>query len=207
MEDRPVESGLELVLDNKKLIIAFVVLISVCGFFFVLGFVEGKRQGSREGTQSAAVPVPSMNPLGTPVKESPVGAVPETNAPEKIASPEEKPLDWYKNVNQDQEKGESQIKSSPKKKAGDPTDKSKPKVSPATPITYSVHVGAFHQKHEAEIRAQSLKSKGFDYRIESPHSPEQLYLLKVGTFGSRAEANTMQLRLGKSGFACFVKAN
>ena len=88
-----------------------------------------------------------------------------------------------------------------------PADKSKSQVLPATPITYSVQVGAFRQKHEAEIKAQSLKSKGFDYRIESPHPPEQLYLLKVGNFGSRAQAIALQLRLKNSGFACFVKAN
>jgi cell division protein FtsN len=205
MEDRAVESGLELVLDNKKLIIAFLVLSSVCCFFWVLGFVEGKRQGFREGTQSAAVPVSSASFAGAPIKEGSAAVSSETNAPEKDASPETRPLNWYKNVNQAKE--EAKIESPPKKKAEEPADKSKSQILPATPITYSVQVGAFSQKHEAELKAQSLKSKGFDYRIESPHPPEQLYLLKVGKFDSRADAGAMQLRLRKSGFACFVKVN
>jgi cell division protein FtsN len=205
MEDRGVESGLEFVLDNKKLIIAFLVLISVCCFFFVYGFVLGKHQGFRDGTQSAAVSVPSTNSAGTPIKESPAAVALESNAPEKVARPEEQPLDWYKNVNQ--EKEEAKIKSPPPKKAKEPADISKSQVLPETPITYSVQIGAFRQKHEAELKAQSLKAKGFDYRIESPHPPEQLYLLKVGKFGARADANAMQLRLKKSGFVCFVKTN
>jgi cell division protein FtsN len=204
MEDRTVESGLELVLDNKKLIIAFVVLISVCGFFFVLGFDMGKRQGVRQGTQSTAVPVPSANPEEMPIAESPA-AVPEISAPEKVVSPEEQQPGWYKNVSRD--KAEAKIESPPIKKAVEPAENAKSKVLPATAMTFSVQVGAFSQRREAETKGKSLKSKGFEYRIESPHPPEQLYLLKVGKFDSRVNAVAMELRLKKSGFTCFVKPN
>jgi cell division protein FtsN len=211
MGDHPLESGLELVLDIRKLIIAFLVLISVCGFFFVLGFVEGKREGKRqgfgEGTQSAAAIVPGTNSGEIRTKESAAAAAPDAGSLEKTANPVDPPLDWYKNVNQEQVKEESKIEASPKSEAEEPTGKSKSHVLPATAITYSVQVGAFSKEHEAEAKARSLKSKGFDYRIESPHAPEQFYLLKVGKFSSRAEAIAMQRRLTKSGFACFVKTN
>jgi cell division protein FtsN len=206
MEDRGVESGLELVLDNKKLIIAFLVLISVCCFFFVFGFVAGKRQGIREGTQSAT-PVPNPNPVGTPGRESPVAAAPSPSTPEPVARPDGQSLGWYKNASQEKTADDAAIKPPPQKKAKEAADKAKAQASPSTPVTYSVQVGAFRQKHEAEIKAQSLKSKGFDYRIESPDSPQELYHLKVGKFSSRADAVAMQIQLKKSGFASFIKTN
>jgi hypothetical protein len=54
MTDREPEAGHELVLDNRKLIIAFAVLIAICGAFFVLGFMEGRRQGFQDGMQTEA---------------------------------------------------------------------------------------------------------------------------------------------------------
>jgi cell division protein FtsN len=56
-----------------------------------------------------------------------------------------------------------------------------------------------------EVKAQLLRSKGFDCRIEVPQSSEDLYLLKVGQFKSRAEAVEVQLRLKKNGIGSFIK--
>ena len=44
MNQTGADSGTEFVLDNRKLIITFLVLVVVCGAFFVIGFMEGKRQ-------------------------------------------------------------------------------------------------------------------------------------------------------------------
>ncbi len=198
MSDRAVESGLELVLDNKRLIIGFLVLISFCGGFFILGFEEGKRQGSRGETQKAVAVV-------SPNSEAPPSASPAANDSEMKKSaeqvvPAEQSLDWYKSVNR--QEGESLIESPEPSE-----DKPKTKVPPPVPTSYTVQVGAFRQKREVEAKAQLLKSKGFNYRIESPQSSEQLYLLKVGKFSSRADAVAMQIRLRKNGFACFIKTN
>jgi cell division septation protein DedD len=40
-----------------------------------------------------------------------------------------------------------------------------------------------------------------------PNAPEELYLLKVGKFSSRADATATQLKLKKSGFNSFIKIN
>ena len=58
MMDDASESGLELVLDNRKIVIGFVLLIFICGCFFVIGFIEGKRQGFQEGSQPVAQSTP-----------------------------------------------------------------------------------------------------------------------------------------------------
>jgi cell division protein FtsN len=215
MTDQASEPGLEVVLDNRKLIIAFAVLIAVCGCFFVVGFIEGKRQGYQEGSQVAAESKtganagsmqtqkgePAPGPAVEPVKE-------DVNA---------QPLDWYKNVNRPEGEPEStpRILPPPAVKKAAPAQtaaaaaKAKPEPKPAVaePVTYTVQVGAFRQKSESEVKARALRAKGFNCRIESPESPGELYLIKVGKFKSRADAVAMQLLLRKSGFNSFIKTN
>ncbi len=194
------ESGLELVLDNRKLIVFFLVLISIIGGFFVFGYKEGKRQGYLEGSQAAAVLVPNADSEGAPLPETAAGAsTPDSSA--DSGDVEDQPLDWYKKVNRPEK--EAEIEPPPARKT-----EAAPLKSPIdAPAGYSVQVGAFRQKREAEVKAQTLKSKGFDSRIEAPQNPDQLYLLKVGNYDSRADAVAMQLRLKKSGFPSFIKTN
>ena len=64
--DKPAEES-RLDLDNRKLIIAFVLLMCICAGFYVFGFVEGKRQAQRLGEQKVnAGPPASAAPAKTP---------------------------------------------------------------------------------------------------------------------------------------------
>lgn len=221
MTDQSTETGLEVVLDNRKLILAFVLLVAICGCFFVIGFVEGKRQGYQEGAQVAAessgapgaetVPPPSAAPAA-PVA---VATLPKEGETETR-------LDWYDSVNRpdgDAEAGRKILPPSPAPPAPTPKKESPPPASAASktaaktetaktaaPSAYTVQVGAFRQKSEAEAKVRQLKAKGFESRIEPPKSAEDLYLIQVGRFKSRADAVAMQLRLKKSGFSSFIKA-
>lgn len=218
MNNRTAESGLEFVLDNRKLIIAFALLIAICGCFFIVGFIEGKRQGRQEGSRAAAETLPKASPTGGQERETKPADADKSTRPLNESSAEEQ-LGWYKSVNR--QEGSAPItpqrtESDLSKKAtvstplpAEPAVKPKPQVTIAhsTPNSYSVQVGAFRQRKEAEIKAQMLQSKGYDCRIEPPNPPGQLFLLKVGKFKTRAEAVAMQLRLKKSGFTSFIKAN
>jgi cell division protein FtsN len=227
------ESGFELVLDNKKLIVAFAVLIAFFGCFFVLGFIEGKRQGVQESAQNAAESPAKPHPETKPAQA--VTPVPDETPKPKDSS--EQPLDWYKNVNsRNSEPAKISPAAAPVSPAPSipapaqkpasaehttaapehaaatrptpvpPPSQPKPKVNPE-PETYSVQVGAFSQKKALDATAQSLKEKGFDCRIESPQAEGQLYRILVGKFHTRAEAAAMKLRLQKNGFSSFIKTN
>ena len=65
MDQPGAESGTEFVLDSRKLIIVFFLLIGCCGVFFILGFREGKRQA----IQVAAAVTPPGATRATPAVE------------------------------------------------------------------------------------------------------------------------------------------
>ena len=71
MATDPSDAGLDLVLDNRKLILVFAFLMLLCGGFFVFGFIEGKRQVvSAAPEPESASPAPTVQPppsAATPV--------------------------------------------------------------------------------------------------------------------------------------------
>jgi|WetSurMetagenome_2_1015567.scaffolds.fasta_scaffold255495_2 cell division protein FtsN len=210
MADNSSDSGYELVLDNRRLIVAFIVLVLFCGCFFVIGFVEGKRQGYQAGSQSAAES--AAKPVADEVKEPEHPAVvADSETPAVRENAEKQRLTWYKNVSGQEQKNEivppAEPAPAPKPAPAAKKETVKPAAVsvPAASAGYTVQVGAFRQRQQVEVKAKLLRSKGFDCRIEVPQSSEDLYLLKVGQFKSRAEAVAMQLRLKKSGIGSFIK--
>ncbi len=208
------ESGLELVLDNRKLIIVFGLLIAVCGCAFVLGFIEGKRQGFQEGNQTAGETLRKAMPeTNLAQADKPVQATEEAASPKP--DPASQPLDWYQNISKrggvtgaPPPAAEPKAQTEPAAKpAVIPAAKPKTQTAAEPAGTYSVQVGAFKQKEQVDARARLLREKGFDVRTVDPEAPGDLYLLKVGKFRTRAEAAAMQLRLKKQGFASFIKTN
>ena len=230
MTDHPSDSGYELVLDNGRLIVTFAVLVFFLGCSFVVGFMEGKRQGFQAGAQSAGESAAKPSPNESPAPET-HSAGTDTGAKSAKGKPEERPLDWYKSVSGQGEKPaitpppavstpvikealpteparrEAAPITAVAKPSAQPVLKASAKAAPSAPAGFSVQVGAFRQRDQVDTKAQLLRSKGFDCRIEPPDSPEGLFLLKVGKFKSRADAIAMQLRLKNSGFSAFIKSN
>jgi cell division protein FtsN len=208
------EAGFEFVLDNRKLILAFFLLIVVCGGFFVIGFVEGKRQVVNAGPAA-----PGAGSVSEAEKTEPgeTAASPADAGSAQDAQPSvREQLDWYKRVNKADGTRGLEPAPDPARAVVEPPEGPKPSsggpaAEPPSRLTanksYSVQVGAFRQRREAEAKAALLKKKGYDCTIEPPVSEGQLFLLKVGKYDSRPEAHTVQLRLKRDGFASFIKTN
>ncbi len=224
MDPRSTENVTEFVLDNRKLIVAFLMLAIVCGAFFVIGYMEGKRQAV-PGMEGAATPGGPMasddstagDPAVSPAAKSAAAAAENRDAPVKT--------DWYDKV-QGTKSASSEVPATPKKGQSaealraetppqapvkavkPPATKPQPaKQASATPAqtVESVQVGAFRQAREADAKAEELKKKGFTPIIEPPGAGGQYYLVKVGRFTSHAEAVAMQSSLRQAGFDCFIK--
>ncbi len=223
MDYHPADGGSQLILDNRKIIIAFALLILICGAFFVIGFMEGKRQATQ---RTAEKPVESSVAA---VKTSPqIPAIKTDSTPPVV--PEDKgvrdKLNWYDSVNKRADEGVKGLESPGSMKAAaagtapvrsapgfgqaSASPGSKPKPTPsvsASKVTYSVQVGAFRHRTEAETKAEQLRAKRYPYVIEPSGGADQLFLLKVGKYESRADAVAMQNRLKKDGFSTFIKTN
>jgi cell division protein FtsN len=239
MVDRDVESGRELVLDNRKLLGIFVVFIGICGVFFILGFKEGKRQGIQQGEQTATEIARKAYDAGArePVSKAPAADV---NVAPPTEAAEGQQLDWYQNVNRkdgapavvhpttaektagdvkNAERAAKTMKTTETEPAQAPSKKpvtetlitSKPQKQadalPSNTALYSVQVGAFRMKSEAENKANELRARNYECRIENPQSSDGFYLLKAGKFKTKAEAVAMRLRLQKSGIFSIIKTN
>src|SRR5688572_1736707 len=221
MERHPVDPGFEFVLDNRKLIVMFALLLAVCAGFFVFGFVEGKRQAVQVEVQKTPPP-----PDG---ETSPAPAPPSVSEPESKATSDPAPagsdtreqLEWYKNVNDRPETAPKRkdpraaTKAAKKVEPASTTAPAQPETAtvPSSPLsassdatTFSVQVAAYKRRSEAEARAAVLKSKGYESTID--FNPQQsLYHLKVGRFNSRADASAMEVKLKGDGFSTIIKKN
>jgi cell division septation protein DedD len=188
---------LELVLDNRKLIVAFVLLIAVCGCFFVLGFVEGKRQAAQEAVRNV--------PSGEQPESRAAAVIPEKKPGEE--APAKESLDWYKNVSG---KGAPPAKISekpalpPPKAAGTPSGAAAGREVVSGKTSYSVQVGVFKDRSRVDAVAKRLKTKGYQYYVEPFDSGG--FSLRVGRFDSRAEAVALSHKLKADGFAALIKA-
>lgn len=220
MEQRNAELGTELLLDNRRLILGFVLLVALCGACFVIGFMEGKRQAIQAKVEAIApdsLASASSEPPARPAAKLP-GNVPEFTPASPQAVREQ--LDWYKSVQRSADTGNTAPKtevaapaSGARTGAATPTPikGAKPPAPvvpvPAATVNYSVQVGAFRQLDEAEAKAAALKAKGFESAIEPPKGANRYYLVKVGKYAARADALVMQRKLEKAGFSCFIKTN
>jgi cell division protein FtsN len=225
MTDRvPIDTSVEVVLDNRKLILVFGVLIALCIVFFVLGFVEGKRQGAKLEADKI-----TRARLDTPAFSEPEANAGGENSSAKpmVERPVRDELNWYKNLNQKAQPvttlpaPDSPVTSAPSKAKG-PSSPEKDKFSgrskapnlksPPQPLvsrraTYSLQIGAFRQRKEAATAVSALGAKGYTCIITPPTAGDSYYRLKVGQFDSRADAIAMQLKLKKDGFVTLIKTN
>jgi cell division protein FtsN len=211
MDDQNSESGFELVLDNPKLVLIFALFIAICGGFFVLGFIEGKRQGFQEGSlasaEDASQEIYDGGEASQGSKAVPLNEV-VTEARRDMVESRDEAAGETEPAEPTMESRSSENAQASASRTG-PADKSESAEDPvfSAPTAYSVQVGAFRRQADAEKQARLIRSKGYDCRIEPPGPPQQLYLLKVGRYKTRAEAVAMQLRLKQSGFATFIKTD
>ena len=209
------DSGLELVLDNRKLIVAFVLLMALCAAFFLFGFVEGKKQA----LHSEALSTGATSPLDAPSEEG----SPSVTAVGEEETVEGETLDWYKNAQSKsgeaalpaEEKAEApeQAADPPEPRVAEPVKRPQGAPAVAAPAsspggeTYSVQLGAFKDRNSARDTVAALRSRGYNFRFDPPSGGGTLYRLKVGRFKTRGEAKSMQLKLKNDGFSSFIATN
>ena len=216
MERHSSQAGYELVMDVRRLIIGFALLIVICGVFFILGFVEGKRQAVQTSLVQSGTPAATVLP--EPPRAASTAPSQAPAPPKAVPRTEPDQLDWYDKV-QEEATDQTSRRQAPAEAASRNRTEEAPRPAEPAPkpravgskpvpkVIYSCQVGAFRQQKEAMGASASLKSRGYDPFIEAPQAGKGLLLLKVGRFDTRTEAAAMQLRLRKDGFSAFVTTN
>jgi cell division protein FtsN len=193
MTDNEMDSGFELVLDNRRLIAAFAIFVVICGAFFVIGYTTGKRQG-----EIAAAGTGAAERLAPPATvDSAASDTPPVKGDEPTSD-----LEWYQSVSGEEEETAG---ISPPKASAPATGRAAPV---AADTVYCVQLGAFSSRERAEAHAADVRSKGFDSRVEElADDPRGLFAVRVGRFNSKLEASQVQLQLKKKGFEARVQTN
>ncbi len=82
-----------------------------------------------------------------------------------------------------------------------PKDTTEVDVILATGTVFSVQVGSFKNRRNAEKIAQKLSVSGYESRIEIPVAAgDKIYRVKVGRMSSKAEAEALKTRLEAAGY-------
>jgi outer membrane protein assembly factor BamD (BamD/ComL family) len=67
---------------------------------------------------------------------------------------------------------------------------------------FSIQVGAFSKKENAQRLSKQLNKKGYDARIEKTYNDDrQIYSVKVGNFNTEQEAERISAKLKKQGYS------
>lgn len=204
------DASQQFVVDHRKLVVGFALLMILCGSFYVIGYMEGKRQGRTNPGSPAASAEEGEPARKEMARVAPLRAEGGSEAGKSEVPP---PLDWYQGVQREgaQAPGGAGTPAAPAGTKEPEPGSARPAASKPKPasskVTYSVQVGAFRNKAEAETKAGQLKARKYPCTIEPPGTSGHLYLLKVGRYESRAEAVAMQLRLKRDGYTTFIKAN
>ncbi len=163
-------------LYGKLPLILYTVLI--CSLSFILGYYVGK--GTRTNTEKViSEEKPAINTKEEKPKSEPVEKVAE-----KVNKPETETV-----------KKEAPKKEPPKPKPAT-VEETKPfPIQSKTANYYTIQVGAFSSKAEAEKLKRRLKKKGYTVFINTSKRGKILYRVRVGRFLKRSDAEAAALKL------------
>lgn len=191
-------------LDGRA--IAIFIVAAVAGSSFVLGFFVGKavevkssaRQGAPAGIIKKAPRLkrpqktkarPQKPKTQSSKTTAPKAQSPKTTAPKAALAPETaaKPKAAQKPVAQ---MAASRSKKTPKKESRPPKTAAKAK-------TYTVQIGAFQDREDAESLRRKFAKKGYTAYI-TLSGTGSVYKVRLGKFSDRQEAASLAARLMKT---------
>jgi len=217
----------EIQLNGKQLVFLFMAATVVSVVIFLCGVLVGRGvrvERSAVVENAAIVEPPSADPAPPSASSAPaaIASDPRT-APPPTASEDLSYFNRLERANQPVEDLKSAAKpaakpAAPEPKAADkpaadhgkatsaaPAKESKEKEPPATAAApppagsgYAVQVAALNVRSEADAIAKKLTSKGYAAYVQTPSDgTPSVYRVRIGTFKTRREAESVASRLQK----------
>jgi cell division septation protein DedD len=199
------DGQLELVLENRQLLIAFFVVVALCGVFFSLGYIVGRNTFSSVAhvTQSASGAEPATRPSPMPPaaysSSPPPHPAPATAAPPDQSAPAAD-LNFYQSA----EEKTPDPKLLPPDSQNAPARPAAEKPVSPEPLGVLVQVSALTRREDANALVALLKEKGLPVLVTSS-SGDSLFHVVVGPLRNEKEAQGVKKALEDDGFRPIIK--
>ena len=190
------EQDQEITLGTGRLLGLFFGLVIVCGLFFSMGFLLGRKTVPEA---AAATNTPSLAAAG-PEKPSPTrtDAKPDCATPADCTEAAKEELTFYKAVEQNEPKARLEPASAPA-----PSKTEHPHRA-AVASGYMVQVAAVTKQEDAEALVHALRRKS--YRVlATSGSSDKLYHVQVGPFSELKDAESTRTKLISDGYNPILK--
>ena len=202
----------EIVLENRQLLVIFLVIAGLCGIFFSLGYIVGRNTFSPSATVARAAPdgpevgaKPSPMPPAAYLSQAPPGgtaaagqAAPGTELNFDQSLEEKAPE--AKLVSPESSNAPTNPSSSPPPSAEPPTASA---LAPPPPGIL-VQVSALSRQEDAQTLVQLLKERKLPVLVTSSPS-DSLFHVVVGPYPNEKEAQQVKKQLEEDGFQPILK--
>jgi cell division septation protein DedD len=210
----------EIQLNGKQLVFLFMAATVVSVVIFLCGVLVGRGVQAGRGSQAAtaefdAPPEPASQPASSSATSVPTGSDPTTAA----APPAVDDLSYFNRLQASKPSPEKLNAPEPPAAAPPPrTPAATPRAVTPPPAQeparaagreasvgnepqgtgYAVQIAALNIRSEADAIAKRMAAKGYAaYVVHPAAGTPQIYRVRIGTFGSRREAETIATKLEK----------
>lgn len=203
---------IELVLENRQLLVIFLVTVALWGIFFSLGYIVGRNTSS----SATAVALPDSAVAASGEKPSPMPPAAYLNRPPQESTGGEglTPAGPELNFDQSVEEKAPEARltapqatgsSSPEGPEGTPPPESQRLPAVTTPPPgILVQVSALSRQEDAQFLVQLLKEKNLPVLVTAGPS-DSLYHVVVGPYQTEREAQATKKLLEDDGFQPIIK--
>lgn len=183
--DRSDGEDTEITLGTGKLLGIFFGLVLVCSFFFIVGYLLGRANGSASNKDIVGAAPTGGSPAGKPVasdkspalQATPATAGQPTPQPQSAATPSPAPVN---------------------------TPAPPPEIKASATGTYAVQVAAVSKLEDAQSLVAALQKKQYPVFLANVPT-DSLFHVQVGPFSDPKDAETMRSRLAAEGYDAIVK--
>ncbi len=194
----------EIQLNGKQLVFLFMSATVVSVVIFLLGVFVGRGVRSEAGAlaETAALAEAPIADQAPPSTAAAPAAVPSGSDPTAAAPPATvDDLSYFNRLEKPNQPAEKLKKEPPAPPPAAPAPAPVAAVASAPPAPgsgYVVQVSALNVRSEADAIAKRLAAKGYAAYVQSPaNGTPAVYRVRVGTFKTKREADTMAAKLQK----------
>ena len=202
------DGQVELILENRQVLLIFFVIVALCGVFFSLGYIIGRNTFSPSVSATTAE-TPASGAAGKPSPMPPAAYMQQSSDPQATSTQDAPPSSTDLNFYQSVEENTPDAKLQPQQPVAGSATASKSAESSAAvlappPAGILVQVSALTRREDADSLVRLLKEKDLPVLVTSGTN-DALYHVVVGPYPNEREAQEVRLLLEQDGFRPIVK--